>query len=322
MLSASPLYHAMAFAHLLQALSNPSSVAFLPSFRASTLLDQARELGATVFAGVGAMAAALLATPERADDRDHRLAKMEFVPCAAAMQVEMEERFGVRVVGEMYGQTECNPATGQSFSSERKRTSSGRTQPYIDLAIVDDDDVPVPTGEVGEIVLRPRYPNAIFSGYWRQEVATLEAWRNLWHHTGDLGHVDADGFVTYYDRKKDALRRRGENVSSVELEWAIAAHPAIAAVAVHAVPSAMTEDDIKACIVPVEGATLDPHELFAFLKDSVPYYALPRYVEILDELPTNPLGRVLKHKLRETCITEATWDFELLGIGVTREERR
>jgi carnitine-CoA ligase len=146
--------------------------------------------------------------------------------------------------------------------------------------------------------------------------------RNLWHHTGDQGRVDEDGYFWFVDRKKDSMRRRGENVSSIELEQAIMKHECVANVAVHAVPSDLSEDEIKACIVLAGNTTPEPGELFEFFRTSLPYYAVPRYVEFIDELPANVNGRVQKFKLRERGITETTIDFEALGLVVARSERR
>jgi crotonobetaine/carnitine-CoA ligase len=162
----------------------------------------------------------------------------------------------------------------------------------------------------------------MFSGYWRQPQATLDAMRHLWYHTGDYGVRDEQGFVSFVDRKKDSLRRRGENVSSIELEAAIAAHPKIAEAAVHAVPSAVTEDDIKACLVLEPAQLVTPEELFEYLAETIPYYAMPRYVEVLPELPKNAVFRVMKHVLRERGVTPGTWDFEQLGLTVERSRRR
>jgi carnitine-CoA ligase len=165
-------------------------------------------------------------------------------------------------------------------------------------------------------------PNAVYQGYWRKPEETLKAWRNLWHHTGDYGRADADGYLTFVDRKKDALRRRGENVSSLELEAAIGTHPKIAEVAVHAVPSPLTEDDIKACLVLAPGEQVTPEELFAFFKERVPYFAVPRYIEVVPQLPRNATMRVMKHLLRDRGVTAETWDLEALGFTVQRGERR
>ena len=161
---ASPLYHALALNYLMQAVGNPSIISFEPSFSASTLLDRAREIGATIFGGVGAMAAALLAAPPSDRDHDHPLEKMEFVPLNPKLQSAIEERFGVLAYGEMYGQTECNPATGSRISGERRRDSCGRALPWIDLAVVDGQDRVLGVGQVGEIVVRPLRPNGIFRG--------------------------------------------------------------------------------------------------------------------------------------------------------------
>jgi crotonobetaine/carnitine-CoA ligase len=205
----------------------------------------------------------------------------------------------------------------------RKRGTLGRPSPHLEVKLVDDEDVEVPPGTVGEIVLRPRDPNATYSGYWNKPEATVAAWSNLWHHTGDSARADADGFYTFVDRKKDCLRRRGENVSSFELEAAIATHPDITAVAVCGVPSPLGEDDIKACIVWTPPSPPTPDELFTFFKDSLPYFAIPRFVELRASLPvTAATGRVTKHVLRAEGITPSTWDLEELGFSVARADRR
>ena len=162
----------------------------------------------------------------------------------------------------------------------------------------------------------------MFSGYWRQPEATLTAWQNLWHHTGDLARTDEHGVLRFVDRKKDAVRRRGENVSSLELEAAIRQHPAVADVAVCAIASATGEDDIRAVVVCAPDQTLDPAELFGFFKRSIPYYAIPRYVEVVEALPVNSLGRVMKHVLRAAAPGPDSWDFEDMGLVVPKGERR
>jgi crotonobetaine/carnitine-CoA ligase len=235
-------------------------------------------------------------------------------------QVEFEERFGVPVAAESYGQTECIVIGIGDLREARRRGSAGRPARHLEVAIVDDDDNPLPAGQAGEIVVRPHKSNMMFKGYWNQPEATLETWRNLWHHTGDIGRQTEDGTLWIVDRKKDALRRRGENVSSIELEAAIRQHPEILDVAVHAVPSTLGDDEIKACIV--AGSELEPKELFHFFKSRLPYFAVPRYVEILEALPVNAVGRVRKQTLRERGVTTETWDFEALGMTVSRHERR
>jgi len=192
------------------------------------------------------------------------------------------------------------------------------------VRLVDDEEREVPLGSVGEITVRPRRAFGMFSGYWRNPEATAHTWRNLWHRTGDSARADADadGYLTFVGRKKDSLRRRGENVSSMELEQAILAHPDVAEVAVHAVKSELSEDDIKACIVPRAGAApLEPNELFEFFRAHLPYFAIPRYLDIRAELPRNHMGRVLKFQLVESGVTSDTSDFDAMDLVIPRDER-
>ncbi|TMK50003.1 MAG: ATP-dependent acyl-CoA ligase [Actinobacteria bacterium] len=314
------MFHAWAQGMVMGALYNGLRAVIETQFSPATVVQRWKETGATVYAGVGMMGMAMLAVPESPADRDHTVRCTLMLPFAPDEQRRFEERFGLTMLSQMYGQTESGAITFCALSEERKPGTIGKPSPFYDLRLVDDDDQEVARGEVGEIVIRPREPYGMYLGYWRKPDATIEAWRNLWHHTGDQGRMDDDGFITFVDRKKDAIRRRGENVSSVEVEIAIQRHPKIAEVAVHAVPSEISEDDIKACIVVIEEPT--PEELFAFFKQNLPYFAVPRYVEIVPELPRNATLRVMKHLLRARGITPETWDFEKLGLTVARAERR
>jgi crotonobetaine/carnitine-CoA ligase len=159
-------------------------------------------------------------------------------------------------------------------------------------------------------------------GYWNQSAASVRSSSNLWHHTGDLGRMDKAGRVWVVDRKVDALRRRGENVSSTELEAAIRRHPAVDEVAVLGVASAMSEQEIKACIRLAPGQRLEPRELFAFFQAELPYFAIPRYVELVETFPVNAAGRIRKDVLREDPLTPATWDLEAMGLRVAPAQRR
>jgi crotonobetaine/carnitine-CoA ligase len=321
--TAFPLFHLSGQALALMAcLTGGLSLVIEPAFSATAFMPRAREVGATVTMGVGAMALAVLATPPSPDERDHRIRYSMWIPLPPAKQLELEERFGAPVNAEGFGQTECAPVTFNRLTGKRRRETAGLPAPWLDVRIVDDDDLEVPRGEIGEIVVRPLQPDSLFSGYWGRPEETLQTFRNLWHHTGDYGRMDGEGFVSFVDRKKDALRRRGENVSSMELEQAILRHPKVAEVAVHAVPSAATEDDIKACIVLAPDAETTAEELFAHFEKELPYFAVPRYVEVLPALPKNAIGRVLKHALRSTGVTPATWDLEALGLTVARDARR
>jgi crotonobetaine/carnitine-CoA ligase len=304
------------------ALNCGASLVLEPEFSARRYMERVRETGATVVYGPGAMALAILAQQPQPEDADNCLRLAMWLPLSPEKQTEFERRFDTRVSSETYGQTEVLIPAMSSLSDERHPGTAGRLTPYFDVRLVDEADREVPPRTVGEITVRPRHPFSMFSGYWHNPEATVRAWRNLWHHTGDLGRLDADNYLTFVDRKKDSLRRRGENVSSMELERAILAHPAVEAVAVHAVKSEMSEDDIKASIVAVKAKTLVPAELFEFFKESLPYYAIPRYVEIVDDLPRNHMGRVLKFELVDRGVTPATWDFDALGFVVPRQDRR
>jgi len=173
----------------------------------------------------------------------------------------------------------------------------------------------LPRGAEGEIVLRPKRPHVMFEGYWGRPEVTVDTSRNWWYHTGDIGRVDEDGYLFFVDRKADYLRRRGENISSFEVESVLMSHGALADVAVHAVPSALSEDDLKVTATLKAGAELRPEDLFAWCSDRLPYFALPRYIEFRPELPRSPVGRVLKRDLRDQGVTDRTWDAEAAGVS-------
>jgi len=186
------------------------------------------------------------------------------------------------------------------------------------VIIVDDNDIEVPTGTPGEVVVRPKMPDVMFPGYWRDPAATVRVFSNLWFHTGDIGKFDEDGWFYFVDRKKDYLRRRGENISSFEMEKTFLGHATVEEVAVHAVLSPVGEDDVKVTAVLVPGATMSEEELCRWCLDKVPYYAVPRFVEFRSELPKNHSGRVLKYQLRDEGATAATWDIEKSDIEIIR----
>ena len=318
-LTAMPLFHigGQGIA-LMPVLLAGNSIAFLEQFSASGFLEQARQTEATVGFGVGPMGMAMLASPPSASDRDHPLRLGVWVPMPIPSQDAYAERFGVQVISETYGQTECNPITGSPIDRHpSKRASLGRPNPSLEVRLLDDDGAEVPTGQVGEIAIRAREPEVMFAGYWNRPPAGDRAW----HHTGDLARGDEDGYLYFADRKSDSMRRRGENISSLEVEAAVLAHPKIAAVAVHAVPSPLGEDDVKACVVLVDGEAFEAEELHTFLRETLPYFAVPRYVEFLEVLPLTPTGRVQKHVLR-TRDNAGAWDFEQLGLTIARSDRR
>jgi crotonobetaine/carnitine-CoA ligase len=322
--SVNPLYHFGGILPLMMALVQGIPFFGDPRFSASAFLSRAAEVGATTcMSSVGWLVPVLLAQPERPVDRAHRIRRIMVAPVSEADRAAFEERFGIRLLTECFGQTECTLVAVSAPEEPGRPGSAGRATPWVELAIVDAEDQRVPVGEVGEIVIRPKIPGVMYDGYWNRPDATVEASTGLWHHTGDLGTLDEDGFLRFVDRKSDSMRRRGENIASFELEQIILSHHAVQEVAIHAVPLKDLDDDaIKACVVPVAGATLTPEDLAAFFARELPYFAVPRFVEVFDELPRNASGRVMKHELRGRPSTEQVWDLEALGLTVDRASRR
>lgn len=321
--SSLPLFHAGGqLLVLIAALVRGLPITIDSVFSARRFLSRAREVDATVAIGVGAMGQALMAVPPDPHDRDHRVHSMLVAPMSPDTQAQFQARFGIDPWTEFYGQTECVPLSCAPRNGDRDRGGCGYPAADLEVALLGDDGREVPDGQVGEICLRPREPFAMFDGYWNDTEQTLQAFRGLWFHTGDNGRRRPSGELEFVDRKKDSMRRRGENVSSMEVEASIMAHPAVAEVAVHAVPSRQTEDDIKACIVLAPGATIGPDELFDHFRKTIPYFAVPRYVDLLDELPKNAVGRVMKHILRERGNSTSTIDFDQLGMSVAAADRR
>jgi crotonobetaine/carnitine-CoA ligase len=186
--------------------------------------------------------------------------------------------------------------------------------------VVDEHDEPVAPGQVGELIVRCSEPWCMNIGYWKMPEATAAAWRNGWYHTGDAFTVDDDGWMYFVDRIKDAIRRRGENISSFEVEAHVNQHPAVQESAAIGVPSELGEDDVKIHVVVRAGADLTPEVLIDFLIPRMPRFMVPRYVEVVESLPkTEATFRTQKVKLREAALTDATWDRERAGIALPRD---
>ncbi|WP_459981413.1 AMP-binding protein [Nocardioides sp. AN3] len=304
-----PLFHIDARAFMSTVVDLRATAVLGRRFSASRFWDEVRAEGATAFGTIGTMLWLLYKQPARPDDSDHpaRLAMCSSTP--GDIMREFEERFDVRII-EAYGMTECVLITTAPPGESQPRRI-GRQLPEVELQVVDDDDVPLEPGTVGELVFRPLEPFAMMQGYWNKPEATVEAWRNLWFHTGDLVRQYPDGFLEYIGRKKDSIRRRGENVSCWEVETAVVAHPRVLEAAAIGVPSDVGEEDVAVLVVPVAGAELDPAELVEFVAADLPRFAVPRYVELVDSLPKTPSERIEKGKVRERGITSAAWDSNL-----------
>jgi len=240
-------------------------------------------------------------------------------PISADLYRDIERRYGCRTV-TMYGMTEAFPIAYKAVSEEGVPGTSGRVNPAFDVRIVDSHANPVPPGMVGEIVCRARTTHAMSEGYVSSAPGSgLQVERHPeWFHTGDLGRLDSDQNLTYVDRVKDSLRRRGENVSSVEVETTVMRHPAVLEAAAVGIPSELGEDDILVVVTLRPDATVDFADLLDFCSERMPYFCVPRYLEVLDEIPKNVIGRVRKDVLRSRGLGASAWDREAHGYVLSR----
>lgn len=289
------------------ALCSGSSVAVVERFRTERFWPTVRDMEVTVVFLLGAMATFLLKAPPSPAERDHGLRMVFIVPLGQSGPA-FRERFGTEV-HTLFNMTEISTPL-ISGENPRKPNSCGRARPGVELRLVDGNDCEVPEGAVGQLVIRTEQPWAMNHGYNGNPQATAAAWRNGWFHTGDAFMRDADGDYFFVDRLKDVIRRRGENISSYEIEIELLAHPDIREAAAVPVPSEFTEDEVLAVLAPVEGRALDLAEVIAFLEPRMPRHMVPRYLRIVDRLPKTPTEKVEKHVLRSEGVTADTWDRE------------
>ena len=301
-----PLFHINALNTFAQAVVTGAHVVFEAKFSASGFWPAMRRNEATVVYLLGAMVPILLAQSASKAERAHRVRTGLGPGVPAAAGEAFRARTGVDLL-EGYGSTETNFAIATSPDSPR-RGVMGWLQPGFDARVVDEQDAELPAGQAGELVLRADEPFAFASGYFGMPEKTVEAWRNLWFHTGDRVQREADGAFRFIDRIKDAIRRRGENISSYEVEQVLLAHPAVAEAAVYPVGSELAEDEVMAALVTRAGAPIDVPELWRFCETRLPKFAVPRYVDLLTELPRTENGKVQKYKLREQGVTRTACD--------------
>jgi crotonobetaine/carnitine-CoA ligase len=317
-----PLFHLNAAGtSVLATAVNQTTVSVAERFSLSGFWPDIKRSGAQQVSILGVMITLIASMPDTPEMMDcfGQIAHVGGAPWTPELIDTWKKRFGVRSAGNsVFGLTEASFITSNPHGLEAPLGASGRRNQDFDVRIVDDHDNELPDGESGEIIVRPRKPHVMFDGYWRRPEETMAVLRNLWFHTGDIGRFDADGWFWFVDRKKDYLRRRGENISSYELERTFRTHPAIADVAVHAVPSEVTEDDVKVTAVLRDGANLTEEQLCRWSLDELPYFAIPRYIEFRTELPRNATGKVLKHQLRAEGVTAGTWDIDGSDIKVVK----
>lgn len=303
-----PLFHADgALLTVLPALILGATAALSERFSASRFWDEVRHYGATVFDYMGAVLAILYKRPPQPDDGDNPARLAWGVPVPDFWR-EFEERFKLKLATG-YGLTDAGTFfVFNPLDKELEPGLCGLPSESVDVRIFDDNDNELPPMEVGEIVMRPRKPYTIMECYYNMPEATVETYRNLWFHSGDMGYKDKEGYIYFVSRKKDAIRRRGENISSWEIEQVINSHPLVMEAAAFGVPSELTEEDVKVCIVLKPGAELSIDELVQYCSERMARFMIPRYIEIMDSFPKTATGKVEKYKLKEVGINKYTFD--------------
>jgi crotonobetaine/carnitine-CoA ligase len=309
-----PLFHTNALTAFVQALVSGATFVLGHRFSASRFWTQVRDCGADVTYLLGAMVSILMGREHEPVEREHRV-RIALAPATPPWLFDQfGERFGVQLV-EGYGSTETNCPIAAPHPSVGRGGYMGVVRPGFAARVVDENDEPVPDGTAGELVLRHDEPFAFAAGYYRMPEQTVEAWRNLWFHTGDRVVREPDGWYRFIDRAKDAIRRRGENISSWEVEQVLLEHPAVAAAAVFPVPSELGEDEVMTAVVLEPGATLAPEELITHCEPRLAYFAIPRYVQFVEQLPLTENGKVRKRVLREQGVTATAWDRQAAQSG-------
>lgn len=313
-----PFFHIGAKFLTIAALLSGGSMHLQKRLSIGTFWDTVRQFGVTNFIGVGGICNMLLSRPPSPTDRDTSIRTIYAVPDPADIHREVEERFNCKLT-TVFGSTECGLPLFRSTEDDYQPESCGRVSPYYDVQIIDKDDQPLGVGKVGEIVVRPKLPFLTGSGYVNMPDKTVESWRNLWLHTGDNGYYDANGWFYFVDRATDSIRRRGENISSYEVEQMVAKHPDIAEVAAMAAPSEIGEEEVWVQIIPREGQSLVHEDILRHCVKIMPYFMVPRFIEIVEEFPRTPTAKIEKFKLRKAGPGKNAWDSTANGFKVTRD---
>jgi carnitine-CoA ligase len=308
-----PLFHGNAL--LVSAIGSmmlDAQLALGVRFSASRFFDDCRRYDAVSFNTLGGMISILLKQPPRPDDADNPVRTVLSAGCPPDRWEEFEKRFGLRIV-EWFGMVD---SPGFLLNEEGRVGSMGKPIAGIEFRVVDENDQPLGPNQIGE--LQFRHPMGQMTHYHKLPDATDEAYRGGWFHTGDLAECDDDGFFYYRGRKKESMRRLGENISAWEIETVVNSHPAVHESAAHSVRSELGEDEVKLVVVPQPGSRPTPAELLDFCTGRMAHYAIPRYVEFVDQLPKTGTERTQYAALKERGITPETWDRDQAGYKVTK----
>jgi crotonobetaine/carnitine-CoA ligase len=310
-----PLFHVGGTVAVYSMLLRGASVAVVDAFDLDSFWSVVSRTGSTFCCLLGSMATLLAKAPAAAHDRGHGLRHALMIPLSEDA-AQFRTRFGCDVY-TLFNMSEVSvplvsPANPASLGT------CGRPRAGIEARIVDENDCEVAQGQVGELILRSDRPWAMAHAYFGDPHATARAWRNGWFHTGDAFRIDEAGDYRFVDRMKDSIRRRGENISSFEVEAEVCAHPSVLEAAAVAVPSPLGEDEVLVVVVPRPGALLDPRALVEDLVPRMPHFMVPRYVRIVQTLPKTPTQKVQKHALRAEGLVPGTWDREASGLSVKR----
>jgi crotonobetaine/carnitine-CoA ligase len=315
--NALPLFHGNAqLLSTMPALMSGARMVLAERFSASRFWPEVKKYGCTEFNYIGGILPILLKAEPSPDDADNPLRVLFGGGCTPDLFEVFEDRFGVTLI-EGYGMSELGLPLMNTLK-HRKRGTIGRCSYGCEVKCVDDDGLEVPPGVMGEMLVRTDKPYTMLLEYYKDPQKTVEAWRDLWFHTGDYGVMDEEGFFQFKDRKKDALRRRGENISSYEVERVINSHPAVWESAAIPVKSHEAEDEVMVCLSVKPGAQLEPVELMDFIQDKMAYFMMPRYIRIMDQLPHTPTEKIQKQVLRDQGLTADTWDANGAGYRVRR----
>jgi len=311
-----PLFHIAGQMHqTMSMVVVGGTLAQFATFSRSQFWKQIEETKATIVCGLSNVLHLWSRAAPSAEDARTSLRSVIAAAIPRDIHHELERRFDLTIM-EQYGMTEAELLTLPAYPGERVPLGScGRAGPDFELSVVDEEDRPVAPGKVGEIVVRPRAPGLLMLGYEGDDAATVQAWRSLWFHTGDSGYLDVDGFLFYVDRLKHTIRRRGENISSFELEATLSLCPLVEECAAVGVPSPLGEQDVKVVVVLRRPGTATPKDIHDFCATHMARFMVPRYVQILPELPHNQVGKVEKEKLRS--LDPGTWDAE---ASIVREK--